>query len=107
MCSPRGSSECRGTLIKLNELNIPQQYEGLNKSKQELIVLLKDYCITQSKLFDTLLKYDQIKDGKLRFSELEKLSKNDKYKYFKYLREIISKYSKNSFDLPKTLCKLK
>jgi hypothetical protein len=98
------SAKVTKALTKTNALKIPVEYEGLNKSKQEIISLLNNYCNIQSEIFQQLKKTDNIKDKNYLIIQLENISKSDKYKNYKYLREIIEKYAKNTIELPLTNC---
>ena len=98
------SSNVNKALIKIIALKIPVEYEGLNKSKNEIISLLNNYCNIQSEIFQQLKKTDNIIDKNYLTSQLDKVSKSEKYKHYKYLREIIEKYAKNKIELPVTNC---
>jgi hypothetical protein len=101
------STKISNELKRLNNLIIPIEYEGLNKSKIEIISLLKNYCLIQQEIFEKLKKTDNIKDKNYLTSQLENIAKSEKYKNYKYLKEIIENYAKINIELPKTNCSSK
>jgi glutathionylspermidine synthase len=90
---------------KIDGLLIPEEFVALNESKKLMKTLNDGYCNTQLYLCTELKKYDKIIYDTKRTDEIKKLEKNEKYKNYKYLVEIIGKYADNrSFKLPQTKC---
>ena len=94
-------------LLKLNSIKIPSEFEGLLISKIEISQKITEYCKIQAELFKNLKSIDKIQDKNQRFSKLEPISKLEKFKHYKYLRDNILQYANEKFDLPETNCSSK
>jgi hypothetical protein len=98
------SIKVQKALTTLTTINIPSEYEGLILSKAEILKRLTDYCKMQSDLFKNLKVMDRIQDKNQRYNKIEPVSKLEKFKHYKYLRETILQYANDKFDLPETSC---
>ena len=101
------STKVLKALSTLTNINIPSEYEGLILSKAEIIKRLTDYCKIQAELFKNLKAMDKIQDKTVRYNKIEPVTKNEKFKHYKYLRDIILQYANEKFDLPETNCSSK
>lgn len=95
------------SLLKMNSMNIPAEFEGLLISKIEINQRLTEYCKIQADLFKNLKTTDKIQDKNQRFNKIVSVSKLDKFKNYKYLSETILQYANEKFDLPETICSSK
>ena len=92
------------SLLKMNSINIPAEFEGLLISKIEINQRLTEYCKIQADLFKNLKTTDKIQDKNQRFNKIVSVSKLDKFKHYKYLKETILQYATEKFDLTETNC---
>ena len=58
------------TLLKINIIIIPTEFEGLLNSKLEITQKLTEYCNVQAELFKNLNAMDKIQDKNIRYTKI-------------------------------------